>query len=256
MNHSEPNCFEEFFKDDRYILLKNYLYNYLLRKKAVERNLPEEELDLILEIGSGISPAVTQTNRIIYTDVSHTALQILKRINRKGRYVVADGTKLPFKAKIFSHAVCSEVIEHIQDDLMAITEISRVMTPTGYFIATFPHRKFYFSNDDRFVKHSRRYEIHEIRDLFKKGGLRVIYLQKVLGPFEKIMMGFLVYEFSIFQKFNLDLTVITSRSRFSIIFAKFFKFVNLIFMGLAWLDAKITPRSLSTVLLVKGKLDS
>lgn len=256
MNHSEPICFEDFFKDDRYILLKNYLYNYLLRKKAVEKNLHEEELDLILEIGSGISPVVTRTNRIIYTDVSHNALQILKRIQRKGRYVVANGTELPFKAKIFSHAVCSEVLEHIQDDLMAIREISRVMVPTGCFIATFPHRKFYFSNDDRFVKHFRRYEIYEIRDLFKKAGLRLIYFQKVLGPLEKIMMNLLVYGFSIFQKFNLDLTVMPSSSTFSIILTKFFKTGNLIFMGLAWLDAKIMPRSLSTVLLVKGKLDA
>lgn len=130
MNHSQSISFEDFFKDHRYTLLKNYLYNYRLRKMAVERNLQEENLDSILEIGSGISPIVTRTNRIVYIDLSHKALQILKKIHRKGRYVVADGTQLPFKSNTFSHTICSEVLEHIQDDLTAIREISRVMIPT------------------------------------------------------------------------------------------------------------------------------
>jgi hypothetical protein len=148
------------------------------------------------------------------------------------------------------------VLEHIQDDLAAIKEVSRVMPPTGCFIITFPHRKFYFSGDDRFVKHLRRYEIHEIRDLFKKAGLRIVYTQKVLGPLEKLLMSLLVYGFSVFRKFNLNLNAIPSSSNFGTIITKVFKYANLILMGFAWLDARIMPRFLSTVLLVKGKLDS
>ncbi len=30
------NRFEDFFADDAYVVLKNFLYNYLLRKRAIE----------------------------------------------------------------------------------------------------------------------------------------------------------------------------------------------------------------------------
>jgi hypothetical protein len=72
------------------------MYNYRLRKRAVGKSLVEEKPDLILEIGSGISPVVTRTNQILYTDLSYEALHILKRIHRKGQYIVADSTQLPF----------------------------------------------------------------------------------------------------------------------------------------------------------------
>ena len=146
MSHSNTNRFQDFFKEGRYILLKNYLYNYLLRKMAVEKHLQNPAPGLILEVGSGISPVMTRTARIIYTDLSHTAIKILKQSLHRGGYVVADGAYLPFKSGSFSHTISSEVLEHLQDDQQAINEISRVMRPQGHFVVTFPHLKFYFVN--------------------------------------------------------------------------------------------------------------
>ena len=147
MSRPDNNRFQDFFEEDRYILLKNYLYNYLLRKSAVEKSLQKEDITLALEIGSGISPVMTRTNRIIYSDLSFGALQILKRSHENQRYVVADGMNLPFKPGVFSHTICSEVLEHLQDDRKALNELSRVMSPSGRLIVTVPHRKLYFSND-------------------------------------------------------------------------------------------------------------
>ena len=256
MNLSKPTPFEDLFKDHRYILLKNHMYNYRLRKRAVGKSLIEEKPDLILEIGSGISPMVTRTNQILYTDLSYEALHILKRIHRKGQYIVADSTQLPFKSNIFSHIICSEVLEHIQDDLSATKEITRVMLSSGCFIATFPHKKLYFANDDRLVKHYRRYEIQEIKSLFQKAGLKTIYFQKVLGPLEKIIMISVAYIFSIFPESNSDAALTRFSTKLNIIGPKIFEIANMIFMAFAWFDAKIMPRSLSTVLLVKARLKS
>ena len=52
MHRSQPNRFQEFFDEGKYIFLKNYLYNYLLRKMAVEKSLQHEMTGLILEVGS------------------------------------------------------------------------------------------------------------------------------------------------------------------------------------------------------------
>ena len=39
MNSTEIRNFQDLFKEDSYIVLKNYLYNYLLRKRAVKKSL-------------------------------------------------------------------------------------------------------------------------------------------------------------------------------------------------------------------------
>jgi hypothetical protein len=39
MEISPINPFDDLFEEEEYVLLKNYLYNYLLRKRAVEKNI-------------------------------------------------------------------------------------------------------------------------------------------------------------------------------------------------------------------------
>lgn len=253
MKSSDANRFQEFFKESKYIFLKNYLYNYLLRKRAVNQSLKNESLKLILEVGSGISPMVTGSRAIIYSDLSFTALEILRKENKDGGYVVADGMNLPFKAGTFTHTICSEVLEHLEDDRKALEEFYRVMKPDATLVATFPHRKFYFANDDRFVNHYRRYEISEMKDRLKSVGLKLIDTKKVLGPFEKLTMSLAVYGYSIFQKLKLSAGGKKHNDRLIKIAAYVFRSINRVFVGIAWLDAKIMPRFLSTVILVKAK---
>jgi len=259
MEHAENNRFQEFFKEEKYILLKNYLYNYLLRKMAVEKNLKKEKAELILEVGSGISPVMTKTLHIIYTDLSFAAIQVLRQTHEKGLHVVADGTKLPFQADVFSHAICSEVLEHIRDDRAAIQELARVIKPKGHLIITFPHRKFYFAIDDRFVKHYRRYEILEMENKLKECGLKPISIKKVLGPLEKVTMCVVVICFSMIQKLRLqesktEKTEKIQNNKFMKLISFLFKWANLFYMWFVWLDAKIMPRIFSTVLLMKCTL--
>ena len=74
------------------------------------------------------------------------------------------------------------------------------MKPSGQLIITFPHRKFYFANDDHFVKHLRRYELSEMEDRLQAVGLRPVSIQKILGPLEKVTMWSVVSCFSLMQK--------------------------------------------------------
>ena len=46
--------FQDFFEESKYTLLKNYLYNYRLRKMAVEKSLQNENIKLILEVGQSV----------------------------------------------------------------------------------------------------------------------------------------------------------------------------------------------------------
>jgi SAM-dependent methyltransferase len=49
-----------------------------------------------------------------------------------------DATRLPFPDSSFDVVITSEVLEHIQDDITAITEMVRVLKPGGRFAATVP----------------------------------------------------------------------------------------------------------------------
>ena len=259
MKDTGSNRFECFFEEDKYTLLKNYLYNYILRKRAVENSLKYEKIDIILEVGSGISPVMTKTNNIIYTDLSFTAIKVLRHTHRKGLYVVTDCARLPFKSNVISHTICSEVLEHLPDDMGAIQELARVMKPKGYLIITFPHRKFYFSIDDRFVEHYRRYEILEMENKLKEYGLKPISIKKILGPLEKVTMCIAVICFSMMQKLRpqeskSEKTEKIQNNKLMKLISFLFKWTNLFYMWFVWLDAKIMPRNFSTVLLIKCTL--
>jgi hypothetical protein len=110
------NRFEDFFADDAHVLLKNHLYDYLLRRRAVRKCMSAEGGELALEIGSGLSPMTEASDRIVYSELSFSALRTLKRRQWRGYFVAADATHLPFQAGSFSQIICSEVLEHLPDD--------------------------------------------------------------------------------------------------------------------------------------------
>lgn len=49
-----------------------------------------------------------------------------------------DATALPFADASFDKVITSEVLEHVQDDVTAISEMIRVLKPGGMFAATVP----------------------------------------------------------------------------------------------------------------------
>lgn len=257
MDSHQLNSFQDLFKERKYFFVKNYLYNYLLRKKTVEKCLKNDFLELTLEIGSGISPVLTKVKNIVYTDISFDAMNGLRQIQDKGYFVVADAMSLPFKSNTYSHAICSEVLEHLENDRQALIEMYRILKlPNGSLIITVPHRKRYFGFDDRYVHHYRRYELSEIKQRLQSAGFQPFVIQKVLGPLEKITMTLVVLLFSLINKGTpTKMTAensLKSKSMDLIIF--FFKWFNIFYKGYVWLDAKIMPLSFSTVILIKSRI--
>jgi SAM-dependent methyltransferase len=248
------NRFEDFFADDAYILLKNHLYNYLLRRRAVRKCLKSEMGELILEVGSGLSPMTEASDRVVYSELSFPALLTLKGRQGRGCFVAADATHLPFKAGSFSRVICSEVLEHLPDDRSALREIASVMKPGGSLILTFPHRRFYYAGDDRFVNHVRRYELSEMEANLMEAGLKTAEIQKILGPLEKITMLSvisLIPFFDLYRKGTRDAKHGQSAASSGVV-ATLFGWLNRLYCVPVWLDALMAPRCLSSVLLIRA----
>jgi SAM-dependent methyltransferase len=246
------NRFEDFFADDAYVVLKNFLYNYLLRKRAIETCLLDGEEGLTLEIGSGLSPTVPESERVVYSELSFSALRKLKNFQRSGFFVVADATHLPFKTDSFSQIVCSEVMEHLPEDRPAFGEMAAVLRTGGYLILTFPHRHDYFTCDDRFVNHYRRYELGEMEERLREAGLYPLEIRKVLGPLEKITMILATSAISCFQRMRGDKKGSGTRRGMGRIILPAFKWLNRLYCLPVWLDNRVTPRFLSAVLLIRS----
>lgn len=170
----------------------------------------------------------------------------------EGMDVVADGMNLPFRDESFSHVIISEVLEHLEDDAKSLSEIAGVIKPSGVLVITFPHRRFYFSYDDRFVKHFRRYELAEMESLLRKARFFPMVTRKVLGPLEKMTMCMASFIFLTVQRFRMGDWLSAQPSRKLVIIPILFKWSNKLYAVFAWLAAKIMPRVLSTVLLIKA----
>lgn len=71
--------------------------------------------------------------------------------------VNASLTALPFKDKSFDVVCAFDVIEHIEDDVLAIQEIRRVLKDNGKVFLTVPAFMFLWSKHDVINHHFRRY---------------------------------------------------------------------------------------------------
>ena len=193
MRNTTPSStkFEQFFEDPLYLLYKNHLYNFLVRRWVIRRKLRQKSFGKILELGCGISPILKGGRGVIQTDFSWQALSHLNRRSQKekpGPRISCDATQLPFPDESFDCVICSEVIEHIENDAQAFHEIARVLRPGGELYLTCPMHQKYFGFDDQFVGHYRRYEIEDLKNQLSDRGLSGVKITAVLGPLEKWIM--------------------------------------------------------------------
>jgi SAM-dependent methyltransferase len=247
------NRFEDFFADDAYVVLKNFLYNYLLRKRAIRKCLLGLGKGLTLEIGSGLSPTVSKSEDVVYSELSFSALSTLKKRQGSGFFVVADAAHLPFENASFSQVVCSEVVEHLPDDRPALREMAAVLRAGGSLILTFPHRRDYFACDDRFVNHYRRYELGEMEQRLREVGLNPVEIRKILGPLEKITMILTTSVISRFQRTGDHRVQNGKPTATERMFLPVFKWLNRLYCLPVRFDNWAAPRFLSAVLLIRSK---
>jgi len=93
-----------------------------------------------------------------------------------------DATRLPFEDGTFDRVITSEVLEHIQNDVGAITEMVRVLKPGGTFAGTvptwFPEKINWMLSDEYHAPksaggHVRIYSETELKAKLRSAGLDV-----------------------------------------------------------------------------------
>ena len=134
----------------------------------------------LLEIGSGIGNNVRMLMQ--YTDVTATEidpvyLEVLRNayLNTPGVEVVEWDATQPPPPVLAQHdtILCSNVIEHIEDDQAVITHADQVLKPGGRMIFIVPRGEKLFSTLDSAIGHHRRYDQARLRSLFEDRGYEI-----------------------------------------------------------------------------------
>ena len=76
-------------------------------------------------------------------------------------------TELQFEDNSFDLVCAFDVIEHVEDDTLAASEMLRVCKKDGFVIATVPAFMLLWSEHDVINHHFRRYKLNPFRNLFK-----------------------------------------------------------------------------------------
>ena len=96
-------------------------------------------------------------------------------------------TDLPYKDHQFDLIICSEVLEHMEEDVKAVSELVRVLAPGGYLVLTTPTDSERNQRVYPLFDHVRPgYSDQEYRDIAEKFGMEILqmkYFEYKIGIF-------------------------------------------------------------------------
>jgi SAM-dependent methyltransferase len=119
----------------------------------IQELLPQAQARL--EIGPGLRPRLPIPGSH-FVDLSPSVVDHLK--SRGGRAESGSITALPFPASSFDLVCAFDIVEHVDDDLLAFAELARILKPGGALLFSVPlHPQLWTAFDD-FVGHVRRYD--------------------------------------------------------------------------------------------------
>lgn len=131
-----------------------------------------------IDFGCGTGIMIENLSRlgnVTGLDFSTIALDFCKsRFN--GHLVQANLTEeLPLDTK-YDVGVALDVLEHLDNDLVALKNMKKVLTHNGRLIITVPAFIFLWSAHDENCNHKRRYTRKELETLIKESGFGIEYL--------------------------------------------------------------------------------
>ena len=80
--------------------------------------------------------------------------------------------------------ICLNVLEHIEDDCLAIQNVARILKPNGVFILEVPAGPNLYDYYDRYLQHWRRYDMKQLIEMLHNNGFEIV---------KSTHLGFLVY---------------------------------------------------------------
>jgi len=228
-------------------------YWWFIGRKKIIQTMIENELKKnrnlkILDVGCGTGGTTSDLKRFgaVYgIDFSFSALQFS---TKRGLQVLKGAVnKLPFLDDTFDMITMFDALEHIEDDLLVVKELSRILKKTGMIFITVPAYQFLWSGHDVAVSHFRRYNSKSISKVVSKGGLTMYRMSYFITiPFLPIAL------FRLFSKLK------TKKPKSDLAVIRFPKLIDKIFQNILFFESKLLqkinlPFGLSIICVAKIK---
>lgn len=167
----------------------------------------------ILEAGCGLGAYVLHlledSPRVVAFDIEHE--RVAAAHQQVAAVHVAAAEALPYADASFDLVLSNEVIEHVQDDAVAVREMVRVLAPGGRILIFCPNRwypveqhghywrgRYHFGNTplinylpdplrNRLAPHVRVYTRRGLLRLFAGQPVRVVHYTRIFGAYDNII---------------------------------------------------------------------
>jgi len=138
----------------------------------------------ILEIGAGfgnITRHLTEAELLVASDLDPVGVEYMKGVFRDEPNVRVASYRFPLDpaARDEIHAlrvdtiVCLNVLEHIEDDALALRQIFRILRPGGLAAIQVPAGPGLYDIYDQLLLHRRRYGLGALKDLVRSSGFEI-----------------------------------------------------------------------------------
>ena len=139
----------------------------------------------ILEVGSGtglLTRYLAARGKLLATDLDQDYVELLRRSYADNPNVTVqqldlaelDGDGIP--KHTFDTVICSNVLEHVEDDRAALAAMRDRLAPQGRVVLVVPAIKALYGEIDRAIHHYRRYSQDELAAKLHEAGLEVEHL--------------------------------------------------------------------------------
>ena len=131
----------------------------------------------ILDIGSSSGTNLRMFEEMGYKNYVGIELSriAISHCKKKGfsKIIYGDACNLPFQSSSKDFIIASDILEHIDNHELALSELKRVLKKNSFAIITVPAFNFLWSNHDVSSMHKRRYTKKILRNLLKSKNLHI-----------------------------------------------------------------------------------
>lgn len=163
-----------------------------LFKNIVQRNMSPTGKTKFLEIGCGTGDFIQQIVQNENLEITGSEIYLKGLLYAKKNLPNVDFIQFDVTQGIvgaeFDLMVAFDVIEHIENDVAALSNINKMLTKNGVLIVSVPQHMFLWSSLDEIVKHKRRYSRRELVTKLQENGFNISYVTSFLFALFPLML--------------------------------------------------------------------
>lgn len=163
-----------------------------LFKRIVQRHLLPTGKTTLLEIGCGTGDFIRQIAKNESLEITGSEIYLKGLVYAKKNlpgveFIQFDVTQGKIDEQ-FHIITAFDVIEHVDNDSAALSNINQMLEDNGVLILSVPQHMFLWSKLDEIVKHKRRYSRKELVSKLKANGFDISYVTSFLFVLFPLML--------------------------------------------------------------------